>query len=792
MNNKLFKFVKKNYYQGIFCLIFLLTTSFLFFQEGVWTYLDLSYEAGNLFGNELSFNKIFNNIATSTAFGYDNTQLLSTRFINIFLEIAVAKLFGNFFQIVYFFIYFGLSFILAKKCLSLVFEIKSSYLGALLYTFNPISLYLLNEAGFFFVYFSLPLIIYSTVKYFKEERAGYIYMLMFVLGISLLTSYVRVSFIYFGVAVVLALVFYKDVFYLIKLKKKKILILVSTSVLVFLPIMFSFICPHLLGDNKNFSGISNYSEAYVEFGDNIYDKQTNVDFFKGFVLTELTANFASKLQGNLFFIVFSGIYFLGGIIFSFFVSIKKNVSSDHRKLALFFLVIILGSIFFKNLAYFTNQSFFIKITYGYLPFLANNSLWVMLGFLTGFSGLLSFIFSYSNKKEKIIIVCTTFLYILLVNSSLFFYSDNVKLKTIAQNNVPDEYQIFSQQKRHIPTLFFPSRDVYFNWASYPINISQGGVFKEIFSSNVRLVNDKQVELSKNLYSPLDSGKLANLYFFNGKSIFVFKDVKNDNVGFDYFSKKNYTQLARDYYAQMKKEESFFLQEDNEHFAQFVFKNYSKADFFIYSPKVVLPMEVNDFFQQGPIDIGRRAVLLDVTSFNKPSHIQSEIISQNIKISAKLSENNITKHLVKIENVKRDKSFLIQLNQTFGMSWKIKWVNKDYFEEKKCSNGWENFEISNNAVCSMEGNFLDLKDIGLLFDSEVNSANHFEGNFVGNSWLVEPTDIPVSLQNEKELYAVIVYEKQIYYMLTLMIAGVTIIILIILSAKEFVCRKFLTE
>lgn len=53
----------------------------------------------------------------------------------------------------------------------------------------------------------------------------------------------------------------------------------------------------------------------------------------------------------------------------------------------------------------------------------------------------------------------------------------------------------------------------------------------------------------------------------------------------------------------------------------------------------------------------------------------------------------------------------------------------------------------------------MEDIRLLNKPEVNNKNHFEWNFVWNTWLVNPEDIPNEMKWEKELYAVIIYENK---------------------------------
>ncbi len=789
MTAQILKFIKKNYHIIIFCFAGFSSAGFVLYQDGLWGYLDLSYGIVNLFGNESSFLEIFRSLADHTFFGFDNTQLFSTRFVNIFTEIFIIKIFGNLAQFVYFLLFFVLSFILAKKSLSLIFDERSSHIGALLYTFNPISFYLLNEAGFFFVYFSLPLIIYSFVAYFKKEKISYGHILLFALGISLLTSYARVSFIYFGIILMISAVYYKNILSIFKNQKVKLTILSTITALIFFPIVFSFLYPRISGDNKYFAGIANYSGSFIGLGEALYEKQSEVSFSQGFILTEITTNFSANLQGSDVFIVFSLMYFFGFFIWAIYILINKSITFAHRKIVVIFLIVILLSIFLKMLAYFTTESSFVNISYTYLPFLANTSLWVMFGFVVGYVGLVTFIFSHSQKRYKFFVAAVTFLYICISMSPLVFHSSNVKLSKISRENIPAEYDIFSKGDNYAASVFFPEKNLYFNWAPYPIDISRGRSFKEIFSNNVRLVNKKQAKLFDGVYDLSGNGNLSNLYLFNGEDIFVFKGIKNDDVGFDYYPKKDYVDLSEKYYTKMKKEKGFFIKEENEHFAHFVIKNAAQSNFWIYSPKSLLLVEPNVFFEQDLIDAKRRVMLMDSTAFNRPEQLPSGGFAQDVKVSSKYTVGNTTKYPIKIENWDKQKPFLIQMNQTFGMSWKIKWVDRTYFDKHTCVEDWQQFALSNNATCLSHFGLVSIDDIKLLFAPEVKTEHHFEGNFVGNGWMVDAQDIPAELHDDKELYAVIVYEKQIYFIWILILAGCTVVVLAILAVWTSVKNRF---
>lgn len=100
-------------------------------------------------------------------------------------------------------------------------------------------------------------------------------------------------------------------------------------------------------------------------------------------------------------------------------------------------------------------------------------------------------------------------------------------------------------------------------------------------------------------------------------------------------------------------------------------------------------------------------------------------NSNIFIQYKQSNLQPTKIYTKITNFDSRKPFLIQLNQTFGMSWKIKWVDKSYFDEKPCVAPYHDFPITQNSVCEYNAKLMDLEDIRLLNKPQVNEKKHFE-------------------------------------------------------------------
>ncbi len=120
-----------------------------------------------------------------------------------------------------------------------------------------------------------------------------------------------------------------------------------------------------------------------------------------------------------------------------------------------------------------------------------------------------------------------------------------------------------------------------------------------------------------------------------------------------------------------------MKDSNREFIYFKLKNYNDYEYFIYSPSSIIRKNIDTFFD-APIDITSRPVVIDDESFHKPTEIDSFEIpeeNKNIRIDYKKSDKNHTKYFLKISDIDTSKPFLVQLNQTFGMSWKLKWIDE---------------------------------------------------------------------------------------------------------------------
>jgi len=789
--------IKKYWMEFTFLGMVFLALSFLIMTEGVWTYIDAVFLLKNkaYFLGYIEHAQLFERGTSS--FGYDSSFFVA-RLLSVEIADGLRFIFGyDGGVVVLYLIFFGVNFWSMTKILNYFFSKKVSFLGGMFFAFNPIALFFLNKTGFLFAYSSLPIIILSFIKYFFDKSAyKWIWIFNSVIGFYFIVSYPRITGIYGIFFLILGILFLKDIVSIFKDKKKELLYYFIFHAVLFAPVFFPVLFYYLSETNYS-TNVSNYTEMSQQFSDNLYNSILKDNFFESYFLTEISDNFALLFQRGIIFKIISLVLMLSLISWALLIlSNKVNKIYLMKKrdvLGLAMLGIIFLSITVVSLPRFVDADIFKKITYSLFPFIAGNTKWIYLALAVSSSYLISWV-AFSQRKFFKLISVVVLVYCIISIWPLLNYANNPKLKTISFESIPEIYKKNFYDKnsnRTRPAMFFPSDQVnnnlIFSWSPYPVDVTFGDPYKPVFSNNSRISSSSQSLFYNELRKMNNS--IYNAYVFNLEDVFIFKDVKNDEVGYDFFPQKNYVQLSRDYYGRMKGEREYSLKEEDEHLAHFVLNNFSQADFFIYSPKAVLDISPEYFLKQDKIDIKRRMALVDTKNSKQLINLKSKTVNQDVRLSAKYSAGNTTKYLIKLDNLKKNEPFLIQFNQTFGSSWKIKWVNREYFEKKKCLKSWENFPLSNNSLCLSQWSLLDWEDLKLLSAKEVSRNNHFQGNFFGNGWLVSSDDIPENLRNEKELYAVVIYEKQIYFIVCLSLASLFGVGLLILAIREMINKRF---
>lgn len=756
----------------IWWLIFI-TLSFLIFQKGIWNYLDAFWL--NDVNNIINIIKDSINIwSSNTYFGYDNSLNAFFRsFLAWYSYILVHTFWVEWWQVVYYWIYFLLIFIFSSNFFWKIYRDEKNlvFFIGLLATFNPLTIWLMNTST---AIYSLPwffILINSLYNFFKSKMK-FLDILWICIWLWFMMTYGRLLIIFLIITFIYSLlIFLKE--------RKKIQASKSISLWIFIFFIFSPLL-YLLWhqktiDSKYTNTLFNYFQSNANFSNEFQTwLKFNYIWFEKLIFKFHSSNL---FQTDNIIINTSFAIIIFTFIFTFFIKVKEKSHFFHQAIMIFFLLFL-----WIQFIYILPASLFSFIVYKSM-FLAWNLYWWK--FLTFFMFL--FIVAevlnyYKIKNTKRYFYLLIFFFILLSIFPTTLFIKNFKIQKIDYSNLW-EYYWFSMWKNKLTlewTMFYPENEAIFWNQPYPVKYNYNSNLP-VFSDNKRLVNDKQSYLKNVIF---DSKYLSsNISLFNTKNIFLFKNLKINNYGVEWYSTDNENVKNEEIYNYLSGMKDFYIKQDNKSFAQFWLKDDYKYEFFLYAPGTIERNYIDTFFSGSVMQMKKKPVNIDPGSFHKPSSIDTFTIpkeNQNIIVTYKKSILQPTKIYAEFRNIDYTKAFLIQLNQTFGMSWKVKWITKEQFDEKKCVDEYQKFAITQNAYCNYKAQILDIRDTKYLKGNSVPESQHFEGNFVWNTWLVNPDDISESMRNQNKLYAVIIYEKQIWYNWGLLISGMTFLLLCIIT------------
>lgn len=753
----------------------------LFLEKNYWAwlYLDNRWLISYKFFWSDIFSEVLYSFNNWSYFWFDKSSTVWARLLNTIIASSIN-------QYLLFFIFFLWSYVWFYYLLKLKYNSASSHLWALLFTFNPISIHFLNYTTFLFVYPSITTYLYWIIKYIKTNRI----IFLFITGISFLflISYIRATGIYLTLTLFTVLFFHRDIFNLVKYRKITLISWLLIWLLIWSTFFFWHIFWKINGDSKYFSWVANYAERNINFSDALYKKEQDDFFLLGFIPKEIINNFAKDYHESKVFEFYSLYFvFLILLIWVFFIKEKKPIYN-------YAIVIFLFSIFIRKAPFFLSNEVFGNFAFTYYPFIAWELKWIFLLTIPVFCFILAF--SYANIKEKKvsnIIFYSTILYILISLVPIVNIWWNQKMGLINHNSIPKEYIDIFYDDFNIKeaTLFYPDAYWYkdgnllLEWSPYPLIINYNSNYNSLLNWNYRVVNDKQSQL----WNKSNQDISQNLSILNLKNILLLKDAKNTNwINFDWYQNwKDIEKISNTFQETFNNTWSILsLYSEWDKINHYKLQEYANYEYFLYSPATITRSEIDTFFDS-EIDINSRPIVIDSESFHKPEKIDNFEIpetNQNIRIDYKRSTRNPTKYFVKISDVDTTQDFLVQLNQTFGMSWKLKWIDADEYQRYSCLDNYEYFPITNNSFCYFEDGYLDsIWDYKYLDIPQVKEENHFEGNFVWNTWLVEPDDIRSEDSGKSELYAVVIYEKQFWYMLSLWISFGTLWLLILAAIAQ---------
>ncbi len=735
---------------SIYAFFILIACSFLFFQSGVWLYLDFCWWPKQTAQTEILLKNIISCWRNFSFYG-DDTFFFNFRRLPITIAIfSLNKLFNpNIAQILFFLLCYVILYYGCVKIVKLLPE-KANFCKILvpcLYAFNPVAVHLISQGPTFMAYAFIPLFLYSLIGYFGSGKLKF--LLLSVISFWFILYYPRITLEVIFLSFLL-LIFFRE-----HIHVKKIGLASFFYWWVFLGIFF----PILSGQITETGYINFHETKHLQL---FLNSLRNLQFLAYFPPKEIIPNFASSFYNTTFFSI-SFFLFIGVLLFLnlYYQKYKDNLS-------LFSLIGMVACFGLFVVSKFLPPGL-IKILYlRIMPFLAFNVRWVyVLLIIFIILNLISVLNCDLSKKMQVIIFLITIQYILVSLTTIFLYRSNYKLYKIPlTSSWPPSFGKISGNNFIKAMWFFPTNragSLLFNEFPYPLCPSYNPIFLPLFSKNPRVVDNTQVELRNNLNSlPF----VRNSFIFSLTDIFVFMDIRNPKpYEFDYFPGKNYEEESKKWNISLKKDKKFSLISENKKFSLFTYKSKSLYDFFIYNPAKVIISKETSIFSKMDLNIEERPVILSSSSSSKLlSFLES--LDSNVKIEIKIPSNNPTKYYIKVSNI--NSSFLLHFNQTLSPYWKLFFINKEEYDSVKPITNWAEFPLTNNKKCLYKDSLLGFENFKIVFTKkQLPDQWHFRGNILGNSFLITAENVPAQYKESKELYLALLYKPQIYYTFALL-------------------------
>lgn len=769
----LLEWLKKPWVQAI--LIGLVFTAFLL-PKGVWLYQDDIFLAKNVNEAWQHLGRLFSSLEIadyySTYFGYEATFFNIGRLLcyPVYLILVIITRDAGVAQWIFFTVFFALTFLVIRKLISFFSKNELGVLlGALFFVSSQWVLFFFTLPGFAFTLLGLPLFVISLFYVLNQG-----YRILPLLGLALsaywMFGYQRLLIMYGAIAVVVTVFCLKHIWK----QRRKVLLYIPVLLLLCLPLLFGIFTTYRdLSFGQSFNNYQDFFEK--SYGPTSYTQQLKRNVLTAFHYSAPANSFLSVENS-----IFKFIFFVIAVVVALFVSwflVKKSRWSWARVVL---LAVYFGGAALVSLAHFVNASMFIKLTYKTLPFLANETANAKILPLLATAILIPFVLtSIKKRKPKLFFAGIVMLYIALSIVPLF--SPSYKKSQIAFEEIPEEYrkEFFGSEQRE-PYIYYPNTiadwkdpyGLYFTWAGTAIEFNQNLKYRQLMSSNVRLTSLKQSKLFYALTRYPDSQFIK---YFGAKNIVVFKDIQNSATGrFDYFSNEfDFVKSGSKTYSFLKKDANYSVTENN-HFARFQSTSSKTSDYLLYSPSVVTDIDpAKLFLPTKKIFSEPKPLFMDDGAYNRPpetllgNYTETITGNKNVHVDAKVFVKNRGKMLVKISNINPGSDFLLQLNQTFHPQWRIAVISKDEFVNTKCDSQHE-YETTENSVCQAKAATIDLSALNLLSEPQI-SGRHFEGNVIGNDWLMVKEEYSKYIDKDGNLYIALYYKRQVFYQIASLVS-----------------------
>lgn len=756
--------LRSQYFWGI--VIAFVLTSFLI-GRGIWLIQDNVYNAKTPLEAVLHLWRFFS--ATSltdnfqTWFGYDATFFNVSRLSYlVYLVFVVIFRDAGFAQYLFLFLYVFAAFLVQYYFVRLLTGHHiGSIFGALLFVCAQYSFFFYSLPGFVYSLVAFQIIIISTHALLTDEKKKMTGALGIVLGFYALVSYSRTFEMYALALAVVGLV-YIQAFWKARIRVAKTLPFI---VLGSFPLLYSYGSKVLGGDYVTSFGI--YQSYYKEiFGASAYklDKAKNV--FDFFILQSPYTSFISVTNPAYHWFLLGISLVLGACVIGGIFLVRD------KKIRVLLGLAYIGSFTLFIAARILPKSIYMKLTYDILPFLANNTGHILIVVLLVSSVVCGFLITRLHGLKKKIFIGLILLFCAVSIAPM--WRNTVKTEKFSLDAMPKEYRetFYSKPTNLDSALFLPTADagiedpfgLAFSWSPYPFEFSQNTSYVPLATSNSRFINREQGELFAQLRTyPLS----RNSEYFDLRNIFIFKDVKNVSGGsFDYYRSNYDYELSQQKLLQdATKNAHYVLQDENERFSRFAPKDASRANYLLYSPQNIVQRKESEIFKGDDVDL--TAPMFIAQNSNAPISVNEfyseKINDHDVRLSIKASNKNQNLFYVKASKDDIKTPFILVLNKTFWPTWKIIPITKSQYEHVSCDTATTDYEISQNSMCWRKENLFGLDYLKYIFARPV-KAEHFKGNYIANSWKVEPSNLTFDENNQT--YFAVINMKQAYYTFSL--------------------------
>lgn len=754
------KYINKSFViKLILFLFFLFVSNFFLLKPGLWLYQDAAGWSKNLVEAYHAINEhlvIFGPGYSNYYLSYDKGILVFLGLVHPIYSFLLIFLFGaESSQTIFIISGYVLAFFSFYLFSGIFFKDNNiRYFLSLIYTFNPLSF---STQGAVYLLAGIPLYMYSFYKCVNDKKSISLkWLLLNIVSAYLMISYVRFALINFVILIVYLYFLLRDISFQ---KFKRLIVLFLIYLLVFLPFAISI-----------FFHLTEKSETAVFYTQLFSNLLPRFEMYQAFNLLQ---SFNLKLYSSNLWIL------IGLAFFAYFLYLSVQIQKKHYSVfvVLNMFLLLLGISLFSFGRIFPAELHHHVINL--FPFISNGSEWALFITLIPFILLLGYISQFNKIHVYLFsLIFVTVSIIPLLNTQDF------QLKKYSLHNIPrayDEYFIEPYIGISKPTYYIPDmcwRARYMDEADTPTQcINKGIKYSTIALSNPRVLSGDDYYFSIFLQKKADIDNLRITH--NLKNIIIPDDLVPAKGPGPLINSKEVAEVKQINNI-LKNNENLNLK-SNVNFNHYFYKDMNNYDFLLYSPGSFSFIDEYTNLLTNAVSIDR------VPVFASPDLKSRTAALQQAGIKYKFDPLNPTVYYIMVDITNLDDDIFLQLNQTFSENWRLKLIDKNIYESNKCKTKYTFYKITNNSSCDISLNIYGINILKNLLERSVIDADQFKGNILGNLWLIKSSDLK-KYHNENKLYLVLVYEKQLYYTISLIISISTVLFIILMITIQEIFIK----